>query len=344
MAVGCEPSSEDRRDRVRRRTPRRTGPGPRSRGPSQSRAARHRSTVPVHSRIHVVAAASRCGPAPSCTGRRPCPAFSANTSGSAVPSTAGVHEHLERDVGLDGVGEQEVDELPGCGPVLGAREHRLRTPPGGSTTAVIVPIGDRLDRRVGEHHGRCRARRVRHHERLVAARSAAGELVVVRLLPAVDHGHAVGAESLPVARPARPRRTRRSSRARTRGPVTTSTGPRPRAGRGTSAWSRSAQRLRDGQAFAREPFLVVVDAHVAVVDRGHPRTDRSSWSVGGDVGERGGAVSLEDPLVERTGEERVVDAEQHVAEWVVLGEDRLVDDLAGVADLEDLHLDPGPLR
>ena len=74
--------------------------------------------MPVHSRIH----SSR--PAPilftgSVYGASGTSANCWNTFGSAVPLTRREHEHLQRDVGLELLGEQEVDELAGRG--FGAR-------------------------------------------------------------------------------------------------------------------------------------------------------------------------------------------------------------------------------
>ena len=61
---------------------------------------------------------------------------------------------------------------------------------------------------------------------------------------------------------------------------------------------------------------------------------------GVDLRERGRLVRLEDVAVERALEQVVVDAEQDVALWVAGGEQRSRDDLAGVAGLEDLQLEP----
>ena len=52
-------------------------------------------------------------------------------------------------------------------------------------------------------------------------------------------------------------------------------------------------------------------------------------------------VALEDLRAECTGEERVVDAEERVAERRVLGQDHLVERRAGVPALEDPQLQPG---
>ena len=59
----------------------------------------------------------------------------------------------------------------------------------------------------------------------------------------------------------------------------------------------------------------------------------------------GDSYGLEDALVERPAEERVVDAEEHVADRVVLGEDRLVQRPAPASpDWQHLHLHAGLLR
>jgi hypothetical protein len=67
-----------------------------------------------------------------------------------------------------------------------------------------------------------------------------------------------------------------------------------------------------------------------------------SWSVRDQVRALG-RVRLEQPVVERAGEQGVVDAEEDVALRVVLGQDGLVDGLPGVAVLEDADLVAGLL-
>ena len=93
-----------------------------------------------------------------------------------------------------------------------------------------------------------------------------------------------------------------------------------------------------------EPLLVVVDAHVAVVDRRERGASGRAGTRRAPSASAARRVRLEDARVERAGEERVVDAEEHVADRVVLGEDRLVERRARVAGLQDLHLDAGLLR
>ena len=63
-----------------------------------------------------------------------------------------------------------------------------------------------------------------------------------------------------------------------------------------------------------------------------------------DVLERRGLVGSKTSAVERTREERVVDAEEHVALRIAGGEGRLGDDLARVACLQDLQLQASVAR
>jgi hypothetical protein len=220
--------------------------------------------------------------------------------------------------------------------VLGALEDPraldLAVAPGGDDAG-----GRFVDRRIGVEHLHGRARRVRHHERTVAgAGTAAGEPAVVGVLPAVRHAHPVRAQRRPPRLP----------------PVGAEVVDRRQqereAGRGGGRVLDDEQVLVLGlgevlerrghrRAVVGEPGLVVVDAHVAVVDRGDPVLG-IELELRVDVVEGGRGVRHEQPLVEGTGEERGVDPEQHVGLGVAVREDGLVHHGAGVAALHELHL------
>ena len=62
-----------------------------------------------------------------------------------------------------------------------------------------------------------------------------------------------------------------------------------------------------------EPRRVVVDAHVAEVDRRRLAVGHERAQLGGHGVEPGRLVRLEHVVVDDAGQERVVDAEHHVA-------------------------------
>ena len=95
---------------------------------------------------------------------------------------------------------------------------------------------------------------------------------------------------------------------------------------------------RHGHAVLGEPGLVVVQAHVAVVDRRDPVLGVEAERLV-DLVEALRLVGHEEVGVEGPGQERRVDAEEHVGLRVAVGEDGLVHDLAGVAALDQLDLD-----
>ena len=84
----------------------------------------------------------------------------------------------------------------------------------------------------------------------------------------------------------------------------------------------------------------VVHAHVAVV-HGRHAVLRVQLELVGHAGQRRRGVRHEDACVEAALQERVVDAEQHVAQRCVLGEDRLGHKRARIAHLEQLHRHAG---
>ena len=134
-----------------------------------------------------------------------------------------------------------------------------------------------------------RAGRVADDERLGALAGRAGEVGGVGLGPAVDDLDAVGPEVRPVVAASRPRRTgRRGQEER-------------QAGRGVAGFSTTSRSLYAGlvrsssvdggvRPLVDEPLLVVVDADVAVVDRGDLVAGHEARSVAGHAGQRGRGV------------------------------------------------------
>ncbi len=96
---------------------------------------------------------------------------------------------------------------------------------------------------------------------------------------------------------------------------------------------------RDLQSGLFEPRLVVVDAHVAEIDRCHHLA--LGVEAGNDVAEQLTRMFDEDPLFEGAGEKCVVHTEEHVGERVVFGQGSLIHHRAGVTGRDDLHVDPG---
>ena len=84
-----------------------------------------------------------------------------------------------------------------------------------------------------------------------------------------------------------------------------------------SGFVSASSDVGGGKLVLPEVRLVEVEAHVAEVDRRHRPASGLIGEIGPDVGERGRRVRLEDARVDRSGEEGVVDAEQHVAERLV---------------------------
>ena len=95
-------------------------------------------------------------------------------------------------------------------------------------------------------------------------------------------------------------------------------------------------QARGSRKVGAESRAVVVEADVAVVDRGGALLGVQTQAVGHLVEQRR-VIRLEDPGVQGTRQECVVHAVQDVREWRVLRQDRLVDHRAGVAALQ--HLD-----
>ena len=129
-------------------------------------------------------------------------ACSTKASGSATPAPHGVDEHRARHVGLEPLGEHEVDQRAGAVLVRGAAQDAR------VLDLAVAPVLDRgrrrdVERLRGEDHLRGGARRVGDDDRpLAGAPGGAGELLRVRLLPAVDSEHAVRPERPPVRLPA----------------------------------------------------------------------------------------------------------------------------------------------
>src|SRR6266576_5269968 len=91
-----------------------------------------------------------------------------------------------------------------------------------------------------------------------------------------------------------------------------------------------------------EPRVVVVEAHVALVDRCHAVLIVDEHA--GPQRDAARRVRIKELRIERACEERVVHAEEHVAERVALAQDRLVDEHARIAGLHELDLVAGLLR
>ena len=206
-----------------------------------------------------------------------------------------VHEQVQRQLGLEPLRQQEVDQLSGLGGVLRAAEDA------GVLDLAEARRGDDagrrgVDRRVGEHDLRRRARAVADHERPVAV-TGAGERAVVGVLPRVDDLDPVGAQARPVVGPAvlavlgdRRQQERQPGRRRGRVLDHEQVGVR-----------RVRQRLEVGrrlESLLLEPRLVVVDAHVAEVDRRRLAVRRQLAELGRDGVEPGGRVRLEHALVD----------------------------------------------
>ncbi len=206
-----------------------------------------------------------------------------------------------------------------------------------STTAVV----GRVDRRVGEHDLRRRARAVADDERLGTV-ARPGEALVVRRLPVVDDLDAVVTQARPVVAPA----------------VLAVLGDRGHEER--QAGRRRGGVLHDEQVAVRrigerrqvggrvepvlvEPGDVVVDAHVAEVDRGGLGLGHEGAQLVGHGVDAVGLVGLEDVGVDRPRQERVVDAEHHVALRVARRQHRLGHHRAGVAGAQHLDGDAGVL-
>ena len=228
--------------------------------------------------------------------------------------------------------------------VLGAREHAGELDLAEAASTRSRAVGASVERRLGEHDLGGRARRVRHDDRAGRPCPSRRRTRCSTLLPAVDATSTPFASAASSSRASRRRRTGRSSRAGTRGPATTSPGSRRRG-----VLVRRARRGRRARSAARqsvlgEPRLVVVEADVAIVDRRHRAARASSrrTPVGTSLS-AGDGVRLEDARVDRARQERVVDAVEHVAQRLALGEDRLVHHRAGVAGLQHLDGDAGLL-
>ena len=167
-----------------------------------------------------------------------------------------------------------------------------------------------------------------------AARGA-GELLRVRLLPAVDDAHAVGAELAPVALPAvLAEACHRGEQEREPGTgggrvLDDEQVPVARIG-------ELLERRRRGDATLGERRAVVVEADLAVVDRRDAVVGRHV--VVADRVELLRAVLVEQIAVERTREQVVVHAEEHVALRVAGGEQCAVERLARVSGLQDPQL------
>ena len=91
-----------------------------------------------------------------------------------------------------------------------------------------------------------------------------------------------------------------------------------------------------------EPRLVVVQAHLAVID-GRDAVLRVEHVLLVDRLERRGLVRVEEVALERAGEEVVVDPEEDVALRIARGQKRLRQGFARVARLEDRQLEPALL-
>ena len=98
------------------------------------------------------------------------------------------------------------------------------------------------------------------------------------------------------------------------------------------------EALRRRDLVLLEVGAVVVDADVAVVERGDAVLGLVELELARDAVQALGLVRAEDALVQAAREQGVVDAEEHIALRVALGQDRLVDGLAGIAALEHLDL------
>ena len=267
---GREPAADDRDDRVheehreereRHRDQQRRAP---TRG-SRDRA-RHRSTVSVHCSIH----SSRWLPI---SRRRQRAAGSAATSANFV-NTGGQrravahreHEHLQRDVGLELLAtSMKSTSLRAAAAVLGALEHA------GELDLAEARVehgadGRRLRLRLREVHRGRRARRVRDHERVRALVGALREVAVVRLSQPSTTFTSLARSLRPVVAPAvvavrGDRREQEREPGRRRRRVLDHEQALVRG------LGEVVERRRHRELLLREPLLVVVDAHVAVVDR-----------------------------------------------------------------------------
>ena len=107
------------------------------------------------------------------------------------------------------------------------------------------------------------------------------------------------------------------------------------------------QVCREGQVVRREPRHIVVELHVAVVERRRDllavHAEGRSQLVG-HAGERGARVRLEDAVGLRAVDERVVDAEHHVRDGLVLRDDGLRERFARVARLHERDGPAGLVR
>jgi hypothetical protein len=93
-----------------------------------------------------------------------------------------------------------------------------------------------------------------------------------------------------------------------------------------------------------EPAEVVVDAHLAVIDRRHPMLGIELVRLV-DLTQALRRVRHEQVVVQTGREQVVVDPEEHVALGVPGGEDRAVHELPRISRLHDVDLDPrGPLE
>ena len=172
--------------------------------------------------------------------------------------------------------------------------------------------------------------------------AVACELGVVGLGPALDHFHAVGAHLRP------PLERGLFAQAGDGGEDEGLTG----AGRGrvlhheqlgVGGFGQVFERGRQRQALAGEPGLVDVEVHEAVVHRDHARDHTGLVGALGHGHGRGAlrgraGVGVEHLRGRGARQQGVVDAVDHVGDGPGLGEDQLVDHLAGVTGLDDLQL------
>ena len=98
-----------------------------------------------------------------------------------------------------------------------------------------------------------------------------------------------------------------------------------------------SEALRQRDVVIGKVFLVVVQRHVAEID-GQQAVAGIQLQIGGNAGQCGRVVGLEDVGRQRTTQETVVHAVEHVGQRIVLAQDRLVQRQPGVAGLQELHL------